>query len=264
MNPPTGNRLYDLLAILAQLYALGVVGDQRELLCDLEEAARVDGASIIQAFLQIILPISGPGIVTSSILAFVFSWNNFMFSVQLATNQTKTVPVAIALGFDKPAPDLMEHRPRPLKQPILSRSQWVRIVIIGILAAIATVYLESVYQGSSAAVAASMGFVAFSFLSVVMGLAARSETKTAFNRDVINDRTQLLLYGIALIMTILSTELGVLQRILGLTHLTRNQWLICIGVAVVLLLIDEVIKFFLRRRRQPKTEESLGRLVSAA
>ena len=62
---------------------------------ELEEAARVDGASILQAFFQIILPISGPGIVTGAILAFVFSWNNFMFSIQLATNSTKTVPVAI-------------------------------------------------------------------------------------------------------------------------------------------------------------------------
>ncbi len=62
---------------------------------ELEEAARVDGASILQAFFQIILPISGPGIVTGAILAFVFSWNNFMFSIQLATSNTKTVPVAI-------------------------------------------------------------------------------------------------------------------------------------------------------------------------
>jgi multiple sugar transport system permease protein len=62
---------------------------------ELEEAARVDGANVIQIFNQIVLPISGPGIVTSSILAFVFSWNNFMFSIVLATNKTKTVPVAI-------------------------------------------------------------------------------------------------------------------------------------------------------------------------
>ncbi len=62
---------------------------------DLEEAARVDGASILQTFLRVVLPISVPGIVTGAILAFVFSWNNFMFSVVLATNRTKTVPVAI-------------------------------------------------------------------------------------------------------------------------------------------------------------------------
>lgn len=62
---------------------------------ELDEAARVDGASILQSFIRIILPISGPGIVTAAILAFVFSWNNFMFSIALATNKTKTVPVAI-------------------------------------------------------------------------------------------------------------------------------------------------------------------------
>ena len=61
----------------------------------LEEAARVDGASVGQIFLWVLLPISGPGIVTASILAFVFSWNNFMFSIVLATNRTKTLPVAV-------------------------------------------------------------------------------------------------------------------------------------------------------------------------
>ena len=62
---------------------------------ELEEAARVDGASILNSFLRVVLPISGPGMVTASILAFVFSWNNFMFSIVLATNRTKTLPVAI-------------------------------------------------------------------------------------------------------------------------------------------------------------------------
>ena len=32
-----------------------------------------------------------------------------------------TVPIAIALGFDKPSPGLMERKPRPLSQPVLSR-----------------------------------------------------------------------------------------------------------------------------------------------
>ncbi len=62
---------------------------------ELEEAARVDGASILGTFVRVVLPISVPGIVTSAILVFVFSWNNFMFSIVLATNKTRTVPVAI-------------------------------------------------------------------------------------------------------------------------------------------------------------------------
>lgn len=62
---------------------------------ELMEAATVDGASAITTFIRIILPLSVPGIVTASILSFTFSWNNFMFSIVLATNKTRTVPVAI-------------------------------------------------------------------------------------------------------------------------------------------------------------------------
>lgn len=62
---------------------------------ELEEAAKIDGCSDFTAFLRVVLPISGPGIITSSLLAFIFSWNNFMFSVILAGENTKTLPVAV-------------------------------------------------------------------------------------------------------------------------------------------------------------------------
>lgn len=62
---------------------------------DLTEAAVVDGASALRVFISVVLPLSGPGIVTAAILSFVFSWNNFMFSIVLASNRTRTVPVAI-------------------------------------------------------------------------------------------------------------------------------------------------------------------------
>jgi Ca2+-transporting ATPase len=168
---------------------------------------------------------------------FVVLWVNFLV----------TVPVALALGFDKPAPDLMEHKPRPLKQPILSNHQWVRIGFIGLLTALITVYLESTYEADGAVIAATVGFVAFALLSISAGFSARSETATAFNRDVLQDHHQLILYGMALLLTILPTELDFLQRFLGLTALTGEQWLVCIGVAIALLLVDEVIKFFMRR-----------------
>lgn len=65
---------------------------------ELEESAAVDGSTRFNSFLKIILPISGPGIVTSAILSFVFSWNNFMFGIILSGRNTKTLPVAI-YGF---------------------------------------------------------------------------------------------------------------------------------------------------------------------
>ncbi len=62
---------------------------------ELEESAMVDGATRQYAFLKIILPLSGPGIITATTLSFIFSWNNFMFSQVLSMEKTKTRPFAV-------------------------------------------------------------------------------------------------------------------------------------------------------------------------
>jgi multiple sugar transport system permease protein len=62
---------------------------------DLEESAMVDGATRQYAFWKIILPLSGPGIITATTLSFIFSWNNFMFSQVLSMEKTKTLPIAV-------------------------------------------------------------------------------------------------------------------------------------------------------------------------
>ncbi|MCW5951975.1 MAG: carbohydrate ABC transporter permease, partial [Propionibacteriaceae bacterium] len=62
---------------------------------ELEEAGQIDGLSRIGAFVRITLPLSSPGMATAGILAFIFSWNNFLFALILAGQATKTLPVAI-------------------------------------------------------------------------------------------------------------------------------------------------------------------------
>lgn len=62
---------------------------------ELEEAAQVDGCTLQHAFLRVVLPLSGPGILTATTLSFIFSWNNFMFSLVLSADRTKTLPIAI-------------------------------------------------------------------------------------------------------------------------------------------------------------------------
>lgn len=62
---------------------------------ELEDAARVDGCSIFGSFWHIATPLIRPGIAAGAILAFIQSWNNFMFSLVLSSQQTKTLPVAV-------------------------------------------------------------------------------------------------------------------------------------------------------------------------
>ena len=183
-------------------------------------------------------------------LFFILGGVPFATLVVLYVNFLVQVPIAIALGFDKPSPGLMARKPRPLSQPVLSRSQWVRLILTGVIIALGTLAIETTYESISAELAATMGFVVFSLFNIALGLSARSEFGTVFVRDTVADRRQLGLYGLAFLLTLLGTELGFLQRILGTISLNGDQWLICLSAAFGLILIDEVIKFFLRRRHK--------------
>lgn len=69
----------------------------RELPWELEQAAQVDGATPLQAFRRVIVPLAAPGMFTAAILAFIFAWNDFLFAISLtSTDRARTVPAAIA------------------------------------------------------------------------------------------------------------------------------------------------------------------------
>ena len=70
----------------------------REIPDEIFLAARVDGCSPFQIFYKIMLPLSLPGIFTTAILVFIFSWNEFLFALTFtSTKASRTIPVAIAL-----------------------------------------------------------------------------------------------------------------------------------------------------------------------
>jgi len=62
---------------------------------EMEEAALIDGASPFTAFLQIMLPQVAGGIAVTAILAFMTSWNEFLYASILTGSRVQTVPVAI-------------------------------------------------------------------------------------------------------------------------------------------------------------------------
>jgi ABC-type glycerol-3-phosphate transport system permease component len=65
---------------------------------EMREAAEVDGCSPLGALWRVILPAAAPGFATAGILAFIYSWNEFLFALSLGgTGRVQTVTVAIAL-----------------------------------------------------------------------------------------------------------------------------------------------------------------------
>ena len=62
----------------------------------LEQAARIDGATRFQAFLRIAVPVAAPGLLAAGLLAFILSWNEFLFALILSGRQTQTLPVGLS------------------------------------------------------------------------------------------------------------------------------------------------------------------------
>jgi multiple sugar transport system permease protein len=63
---------------------------------ELEEAARIDGASRFDCFRRIILPLSGPALASLAVFAFMFHWNNLLWPL-IVSNTDKTIPIAVGL-----------------------------------------------------------------------------------------------------------------------------------------------------------------------
>ena len=63
---------------------------------DLEEAAYVDGATPLQVFYKVLLPLILPGLVTTGLLAFIAAWNEYLYALSfIQTPQNYTVPLSI-------------------------------------------------------------------------------------------------------------------------------------------------------------------------
>lgn len=96
--------LYDTKAGLIIVYAaMGIpmsffvmVSYYKTIPIALEEAAYIDGATFLQSFVRIVLPLAKPGLATIAMLQFINTWNEFYFALMLTSGDTaRTVPIAL-------------------------------------------------------------------------------------------------------------------------------------------------------------------------
>ena len=62
------------------------------------EAARMDGAGFVRTIVSVVMPIAAPGLAATSLICFIFSWNEFMFAVNLTSTAASTAPIFL-VGF---------------------------------------------------------------------------------------------------------------------------------------------------------------------
>jgi Ca2+-transporting ATPase len=194
------------------------------------------------------------GYLAMFILAGIFSIAGGIPLAPLAllwVNFANDVPIAAALGFDKETPGLMARRPRLLSAPVLTHTQWIRVSITGLICAVCALLARVIGEEAyDEAIGATMLLATISLAHVVAALSVRDEYGTIFNRESTPAAPQLRLYGLTVLLAVLVTEIGFLQRIFDTVSLTFNQWLICMVLALLLLGYEEVAKFILRQRQE--------------
>ncbi|MFN6998759.1 MAG: carbohydrate ABC transporter permease, partial [Elioraea tepidiphila] len=63
---------------------------------EFEEAAQVDGASLVQMLRHVIVPLVIPGMIAAAVFIFIFAWNEFLFAFVFTTTRARTAPLIIS------------------------------------------------------------------------------------------------------------------------------------------------------------------------
>ena len=192
------------------------------------------------------------GFITTFLAASIFNILGGVPLIPLQTlwvNFTTQVFEAVGLGYGAPSDDLMERKPRKAEQPILDRAMWIWLGVVGLLMGAATLaVIWGVNDRHGVGVARTMGLATFSFANVFLALATKSDRKTLFSMDAFSDRRLMTFSGLSIVAIVAGTELQVFQRILQTESLSFRQWLLCLGVGLVVVVASEIRKLVLNRR----------------
>jgi Ca2+-transporting ATPase len=142
----------------------------------------------------------------------------------------------------------MDRKPRPFNQPIIVRSMMVRLFVVGLFMAAATLVLVQIGKASygSLEVGQTMAIVGLGLMNIAVALNLRFPEESAFGPSTLSNPKLLWAFAWAFVGSMLITQIRVLQELFGTLPLTGAQWLICLVPAVVLLLLGELFKLILR------------------
>ncbi|MET1154223.1 HAD-IC family P-type ATPase [Arthrobacter sp.] len=164
-------------------------------------------------------------------------------------------PIGAVMGLDLATPGIMDRKPRPFNQPIIVRSMMVRLFVVGVFMAGATLILVQIGKASygSLQVGQTMAIVGLGLMNISVALNLRYPTESAFGSATLSNPKLLWAFAWAVFGSMLITQIRVLQELFGTVPLTGQQWLICLVPAVVLLLLGELFKLVLHARRSRTT-----------
>jgi magnesium-transporting ATPase (P-type) len=167
---------------------------------------------------------------------------------------TDTAP-ALAIGLDPPPDDVMERPPRRLHDRIIDARMWAGVMWIGLVMAVVTLAALDVrlpggmIDGSGDLVEArTMAFTTLVLAQLFNTFNARSDRVSAFHHLFTNPFLWAAL-GLSLALQVAVVHVPVLNDAFGTSPLPATDWALCVGLASVVLWVDEITKLVAGRLR---------------
>jgi Ca2+-transporting ATPase len=159
-------------------------------------------------------------------------------------------PIGAALGLDIASPGIMTRKPRRSDDPIISRAMYVRLCLIGLFMAGATLWIYrtgEILTGSSHT-GQTMALAAVSLMNIGVALNLRFPSETAFQKSTFSNPRLLYAFAWVFIGTMMITETRLFQTLFHTVSLTADQWLLCLVPGIILFSFGELFKVVSRRR----------------
>ncbi|OMD57125.1 cation-translocating P-type ATPase [Paenibacillus odorifer] len=195
------------------------------------------------------------GAIIAILFALIFNWINPFTAIQLLfINLANDSLPAIALGMEKPEPNVMNRKPRELKEGIFAGGMMQAIVTRGLLIGIAVIISLYIGLQDSPDMGVAMAFTTLILSRTLQTFAARSNSQTAIEAGLFSNKYVIgavlvcfAFYGIAVLPGV--REIFSIPASFGM-----SEWLVAAGLALGSLILMEITKV-VRRAFTPKSVE---------
>jgi magnesium-transporting ATPase (P-type) len=160
-------------------------------------------------------------------------------------------PFGFALGFDRESPGLMERRPRPRGESVLTKGVVITVGLAGLAITIGLLLMIKLGQShfGSLAVGNSIAFTAFALCLIVAAAECRSEKDTVLTTATFDSKQMNWAMFGEFVLAVLVTQMDALRRVLGTTQLNLREFAWALVPAFALLALWEAGKLIARRQR---------------
>jgi Ca2+-transporting ATPase len=176
-------------------------------------------------------------------------------------------PPALSLGLDPAAGDVMQRKPRPLAERILTPQRWVTIAVAAVVMAagtLAVLALASSAEGSAqqATVATTMAFTTFVLFQFFNILNVRSDTASVFSAATLTNSRLWLSLAAVVSLQVCVVHVDWFQDLFDTTSINATEWMVCIAVASSVLWVEEIRKLLVSRFTAARQREPAARQLA--